>query len=225
MGDYPARALRFVALVVFVLAVPVVAHAQARRDVEVDVAPGETLWSLSRRFDVPIGSIRSANSLHRDELRPGQHLRIPGALAAARAAVAPAAQHVVREGETFSSIATVSHVGVHALQRVNPGVGERDLRPGMTLVLPEGATRVSHDTITTADGGAAPPRSRKQRAWIARAERLGMGTTRAASQILAGIFDPAWKPDVGCLLSDHMVVRKNGAELLINTPRELGVVG
>ncbi len=39
------------------------------------------------------------------------------------------------------------------------------------------------------------------------------------------LFDPSWKPDVGCLLSDHMVVRKNGAELLVNTPRELGVVG
>jgi len=39
------------------------------------------------------------------------------------------------------------------------------------------------------------------------------------------LFNPKWKPDVGCLLSDHMVVRKNGAELLVNTPRELGVTG
>jgi Xaa-Pro aminopeptidase len=39
------------------------------------------------------------------------------------------------------------------------------------------------------------------------------------------IFNPAWKPDVGCLLSDHMIVRKNGAELLVNTPRELGISG
>lgn len=39
------------------------------------------------------------------------------------------------------------------------------------------------------------------------------------------LFDPKWKPDVGCLLSDRMVVRKNGAELLVHTPRELGVTG
>jgi Xaa-Pro aminopeptidase len=32
--------------------------------------------------------------------------------------------------------------------------------------------------------------------------------------------DPAWKPDVGCMLSDFMVVRP-GAECLVGTPREL----
>lgn len=36
------------------------------------------------------------------------------------------------------------------------------------------------------------------------------------------IFDPAWKCDVGCMYSDFMVVRPDGAELLVNTPREIG---
>lgn len=36
------------------------------------------------------------------------------------------------------------------------------------------------------------------------------------------IFDPAWKCDVGCMFSDFMVVRPGGAELLVNTPREIG---
>ena len=39
------------------------------------------------------------------------------------------------------------------------------------------------------------------------------------------IFDPKWKPDVGCMYSDFMVVRKSGAECLVGTPRELGVTG
>ena len=39
------------------------------------------------------------------------------------------------------------------------------------------------------------------------------------------LFAPDWKPDVGCMFSDFMVVRPNGAELLINTPREVGVGG
>ena len=38
------------------------------------------------------------------------------------------------------------------------------------------------------------------------------------------IHNPAWKLDVGCVLSDFMVVRPGGAELLINVPRELGEV-
>lgn len=39
------------------------------------------------------------------------------------------------------------------------------------------------------------------------------------------LFDPAWKPDVGCVLSDFMVVREGGAELLVGTPRTIGLGG
>jgi Xaa-Pro aminopeptidase len=38
------------------------------------------------------------------------------------------------------------------------------------------------------------------------------------------LHDPTWKVDVGTMLSDFMVVRKDKAECLVNTPRELGVV-
>ena len=39
------------------------------------------------------------------------------------------------------------------------------------------------------------------------------------------LFDPSWKPDVGCMLSDFMVVREGGAELLVGTPRTIGIGG
>lgn len=39
------------------------------------------------------------------------------------------------------------------------------------------------------------------------------------------LHDPAWKPDIGCMLSDFMVVRDGGAELLVGTPREIGLGG
>lgn len=39
------------------------------------------------------------------------------------------------------------------------------------------------------------------------------------------LHDPAWKPDVGCMLADFMVVRDGGAELLVGTPREIGIGG
>lgn len=37
------------------------------------------------------------------------------------------------------------------------------------------------------------------------------------------LFDPRWKPDIGCMYSDFMIVRPGGAELLIDTPREIGI--
>jgi Xaa-Pro aminopeptidase len=39
------------------------------------------------------------------------------------------------------------------------------------------------------------------------------------------LFDPNWKPDVGCVLSDFMVVREGGAELMVGTPRTIGIGG
>lgn len=39
------------------------------------------------------------------------------------------------------------------------------------------------------------------------------------------LYDPNWKPDVGCMLSDFMVVRDGGAELLVGTPRDIGLGG
>ena len=38
------------------------------------------------------------------------------------------------------------------------------------------------------------------------------------------LHNPNWKFDVGCKLSDFMVVRPGGAELLVNTPRDLHAV-
>ena len=39
------------------------------------------------------------------------------------------------------------------------------------------------------------------------------------------LHDSRWKPDVGCMLADFMVVRPNKAECLIGTPRTLAQVG
>jgi len=39
------------------------------------------------------------------------------------------------------------------------------------------------------------------------------------------LHDRRWKSDVGVMFADFMVVRPGGAELLVNTPRELGIGG
>ncbi|MBN1793954.1 MAG: N-acetylmuramoyl-L-alanine amidase [Candidatus Omnitrophica bacterium] len=52
----------------------------ARHDVYHIVAPGETLWRLSKMYDVPMDTITCANRLgNPDELTMGQRLRIPNA--------------------------------------------------------------------------------------------------------------------------------------------------
>jgi hypothetical protein len=39
------------------------------------------------------------------------------------------------------------------------------------------------------------------------------------------LHDSRWKPDVGCMYADFMVVRPNRAECLIGVPRELPCTG
>jgi membrane-bound lytic murein transglycosylase D len=42
------------------------------------VAPGDTLWAISRRYQVRLNDLREVNGIEGDVLRPGQTLRIPG---------------------------------------------------------------------------------------------------------------------------------------------------
>lgn len=52
------------------------------RAIEHKVADGETLWGLSRRFEVSVAEIREANDLAGDVIVPGRTLRIPRKAAA-----------------------------------------------------------------------------------------------------------------------------------------------
>ena len=38
------------------------------------VKPGDSLWSIGRRYYVPVEKIRDLNALNQDEIRPGQKL-------------------------------------------------------------------------------------------------------------------------------------------------------
>jgi len=49
----------------------------AKKDLLYVVQDGDTLWKIAQRFDVDIRIIRSYNKLEKDNLRPGQPLRIP----------------------------------------------------------------------------------------------------------------------------------------------------
>ncbi len=49
---------------------------QVRQQIVYTVRPGESLWSISRKFSVDVASIRKWNGLKRDLLKPGQKLRL-----------------------------------------------------------------------------------------------------------------------------------------------------
>lgn len=93
---------------------------------QITVGRGETLYTIARRYDVPLRSIIEAN-----------HLDPPFRVAAGAALELPQERfHVVKQGETLYGIARLYGVEVSALASLNRLAPPYGLRTGETLYLP-----------------------------------------------------------------------------------------
>ena len=152
----------------------------------ITVAPGDTLETISRRYDVPVAAIMEANSITRPGgVHPGQHLVIPRrrgpatALAAPptrvassapampstapvgppRTALAPGSSvHVVAPGETLHSIARKYGKPVLVLAKANNIAPDTMVRVGERITIPGGAST----PVAAAAASAAAPASRNE---------------------------------------------------------------
>jgi murein DD-endopeptidase MepM/ murein hydrolase activator NlpD len=109
-------------------AAPPVAAPQHHRPhpSEVVVAKGETLYMISRRYDVPLRAIIDAN-----------HLDPPFRLDAGARLVLPQTRfHVVRAGETLYAVSRLYDVDVSTLVRLNHLAAPYGITIGETLDLP-----------------------------------------------------------------------------------------
>jgi spore germination protein YaaH len=89
------------------------------------VQSGDSLFSISQKFDVPIDMIRGVNGLVEPMLVPGQALLIN------------TNTYTVQPGDSFFTIAQMAFVSVDMLRATNPGIDPNFLQPGMTINLPE----------------------------------------------------------------------------------------
>jgi murein DD-endopeptidase MepM/ murein hydrolase activator NlpD len=128
---------------------PVQSTGSAQRDgnwrwdggTAITVQRGETLETLSRRYNVPVAIILRANNLASATLvQPGQRLVIPsngerGQMAAA-APARPAAIHTVNQGDTLLSVARRYKIGAAELARANNLTVTTQLKLGQKLTIP-----------------------------------------------------------------------------------------
>ncbi len=90
------------------------------------VKKGDTLYSISRRYDVPLREVIEANRLRPPYvLRIGQVLRMPSAR-----------YHIVVKGDTLYNISKRYNVDMSSLSRANGLSAPYALRIGQKLVLP-----------------------------------------------------------------------------------------
>ncbi len=92
----------------------------------VTIKKGDTVYSLSRRYNVPTRALIETNGLRAPFLlTPGQRLKLP-----------PASVHVVRKGDTVYSISRRYNVDMSLLARQNKIKPPYDIYEGQFLKLP-----------------------------------------------------------------------------------------
>jgi membrane-bound lytic murein transglycosylase D len=103
------------------------------------VRRGETLGGIARRYRVSVSQLRGWNGLRSNTIRAGQLLRLrpgtPRKTTTRTSAVAGARVHVVRAGDTLSSIARRYRTTIQALRDVNNLAASRILA-GQRLKIP-----------------------------------------------------------------------------------------
>lgn len=107
-----------------------------------EVAEGDNLESIARRYGVNVALLRETNDLSGNRIRAGQALRVPRATGS-EVHVAQSepsrerqtVRHVIRSGDSLSRIAAQHGVRVSDLTRWNDVSASTILRPGRTLVI------------------------------------------------------------------------------------------
>ena len=101
--------------------------------VDIDVLPGETLWSLARRYCTTVQAIMLANRLWDYMIYAGQLLIIPAP--SQPAGPTQPLIHTVSSGETLFSIAQRYHTTVAAIMQANH-LDDTLIYPGQLLIIP-----------------------------------------------------------------------------------------
>jgi LysM repeat protein len=92
------------------------------------VQQGETLFSISREYDIPVIDLRQWNDLENDNLQPGMELRITPPETSNQVT------HVVEEGETLFAISREYNVTIPEIQQWN-NMDNLNIALGQELVL------------------------------------------------------------------------------------------
>lgn len=100
------------------------------------VRSGETLWRIAQSYGVTLDALLDENGLGKQSvIKPGMRLRIPKSASAgsqSSQSLRPVV-HVVRRGDTLSSIASRYKTSIEALCRDNRLVPTAEIHPGDTL--------------------------------------------------------------------------------------------
>ncbi|HTX72838.1 MAG TPA: LysM peptidoglycan-binding domain-containing protein [Rectinemataceae bacterium] len=172
-GIYPARGRRILRALLCVLVL--VQGFSLKADVIYHVLQrGETLFSLSRQYNVPVEAIMSANGISDpSKLQAGQKLVIPG-------------MHKVQKGETLFSIARSYGISVQSLRSANKLGPSSIIKVGDLLVVPGGSAPATTASSQSAAGASQSAVGASQSAVGASQSAVGASQTGGGPSPAAG---------------------------------------
>ena len=128
------------------------------------VRSGDSWWRISRKYSVPVSVLKKVNNTRSNNLRPGQHVMVPGnskgrAVAASRssssssktrAIAAKRGNYVVRSGDTLWSISQKFGTTVNTVKRSN-GLRTSRLKVGQKLYIPNNSGAATKQAVREAE--------------------------------------------------------------------------
>jgi len=100
------------------------------------VKNGETLTGIASNYHTSLSKIRSLNNLYQDNIQPGQKLKIPTNPASqGTSSSSNKVVHIVKKGDTLSSIANRYHVSLTKLRSWNKLDSRKPIYPGQRIII------------------------------------------------------------------------------------------
>ncbi|MDI3542404.1 MAG: hypothetical protein PWP57_7 [Candidatus Atribacteria bacterium] len=166
------------------------------------VKAGDTLWGISRKFNIPLSSLLAANGLsEKSVLQVGQKIVLPSSGKENTTSVASSnVTHVVKEGESLWLISRLYGVDMDSIMRANNLNANSILSIGMKLTIPQvrvaspPAKEENYQIYKVQSGDTLWGISRRYRVSLQDLLRINNLTEKSTLQIGQSIRIPSYLP-------------------------------
>lgn len=122
----------------------------------------ETLYSVSRLYDVSVEEIKNANpGLNESSFKVGKTIKVPKYSTVSASNSVSKSSYKVLKGETLYSIGLKHNISVEALLLANPMVRDNGLKEGSFLIIPSVQNQVTRTLADVSESKAQTDRAKK----------------------------------------------------------------
>jgi peptidoglycan DL-endopeptidase LytE len=131
-------------------------HAEAEEQTVYSVKKGDSLYKISRTYDVPVSELKTANNLTSNLIFPGQQLDIPEEenqtepTAPDREIPADISVYKVKAGDSLWELSQRFQIPIDTIKRLN-GLSSNFLLIGQKLIIHEESPYVDAEVVGAAD--------------------------------------------------------------------------